>query len=246
MTTAPTAQSLVGRCVLVAGGTGAVGEGVVRQLLEAGATVVVPGRNEAALERLSEVLGTPKTLLTMPADIGDDERAHWLRGEIMSVCGGLDAAVASLGGWIEGHDLDHLPIDTWRTVLDNNLTSHWIAARTFAPMVRERSGTYLMLNGGAALGPAPKAGAMSIAAGAQRMLAQVLDAENDGLRVHSLVLDTPILTRARPEGRPSWPSAEEVGRAVVALLRGDAKRSPELELRVRNRAQLHALAQPPA
>lgn len=35
---------LSGRTVLVPGGTGNVGEGVVRTLLEAGATVLVPGR----------------------------------------------------------------------------------------------------------------------------------------------------------------------------------------------------------
>jgi 3-oxoacyl-[acyl-carrier protein] reductase len=48
---------LAGRRVLVPGGTGGVGEGVVRAFLAAGADVVVPTRSDARGAELRQALG---------------------------------------------------------------------------------------------------------------------------------------------------------------------------------------------
>lgn len=48
---------LSGKIALIAGGTGGVGEGIVRAFLKEGATVVVPSRSSENLEQLRGYLG---------------------------------------------------------------------------------------------------------------------------------------------------------------------------------------------
>jgi NAD(P)-dependent dehydrogenase (short-subunit alcohol dehydrogenase family) len=61
MTSIGTTPELSRRRVLVPGGTGAVGEGVVRRYLAAGATVVVPTRSKGRAEQFLRVLGDATT-----------------------------------------------------------------------------------------------------------------------------------------------------------------------------------------
>lgn len=55
--TRSTDHDLSGRRVLVPGGTGAVGEGIVRRYLAAGADVVVPTRTPPRAEEFQRMLG---------------------------------------------------------------------------------------------------------------------------------------------------------------------------------------------
>jgi len=61
MNEVPSIHDLSGRRVLVPGGTGGVGEGIVRAYLDAGADVVVPTRSEARGAELRAALGTVGT-----------------------------------------------------------------------------------------------------------------------------------------------------------------------------------------
>ena len=49
---------LEGKTAFVAGGTGGVGEGIVRAFLDEGATVVVPSRKQENLDQLRGYLGS--------------------------------------------------------------------------------------------------------------------------------------------------------------------------------------------
>jgi NADP-dependent 3-hydroxy acid dehydrogenase YdfG len=50
-------EKLDSKIALIAGGTGSVGEGIVRAFLKQGATVVVPSRTAERLEQLRGYLG---------------------------------------------------------------------------------------------------------------------------------------------------------------------------------------------
>jgi 3-oxoacyl-[acyl-carrier protein] reductase len=203
---------------MVAGGAGEVGEGVVRALLEAGATVVVPSRSWERLEALAARLepGLRARLEAHELAVGTPEGAAELRRRI-EARGRLDLVVASLGGWWRGGPLTEVPLETWRRILDDNLTSHFVVARTFLPLVMASAGTYVLLNGAASRIPVAGSGPVSVAASAQIMLKDVLVAETRGTaaRVCTLVIDTPVRTRSRPDGGPEWLSADEVGELVL-------------------------------
>ena len=106
---------LVDKTVLVAGGAGEVGEGITRQLLRAGAKVIVPSRGEDKLNTLHDFLKDEDTfrLVTMVGSIGDPEGALVLRGHIQQEVGEVDHIVVSLGGWWQGKRLVDIDIALW-------------------------------------------------------------------------------------------------------------------------------------
>lgn len=61
---------LSGRRVVILGGTGSVGEGIVRAWLAAGADVVVPSRTQGRADQFTEVLGE-----VTDVGVAADERA---------------------------------------------------------------------------------------------------------------------------------------------------------------------------
>lgn len=213
-----------GQTIIVAGGAGSVGQGIVRALLDAGAKVHVPTRRVAELDRLSELVsGDAFARLTVhDVDFGDGHAAQRFLGAVLAEDDRLDGVVASLGGWRQGSELAAVASEEWATIVRNNLTSHIDAARLFIPALSRQAmlPCYLMINGGASHQPVPLAGPMSIVSAAQTMIVRVLAAENGtkGVRVNQLILNTPIITHHRPQGRATWLTADEVGAVAAWIL----------------------------
>ncbi len=234
---------LRGKVTLVAGGAGEVGEGIVRVFLQSGATVVVPSRSEQRLADLRRRVAPTDSdrLVTMVVSVGTHQGAVAVRDAIAHQVGPLDAVVASLGGWWQGKPLVDVPLDAWQRVLDGGLTTHFNVARTFLPLLADRPGaSYTFINGGAAEFPAALAGPVSIVAAAQLMMKNVLaeEMQDRQVRINTLLLNTPILTRSRPQGEPEWLTANEAGlyAAYLASERGADVRGKTI--RLYQRAQL--------
>ncbi len=208
------------RRILIAGGTGDVGVEIVASLLKAGAHVVALTRSRARAEGLpndpglSVVEGFPDT----------DESVAKLRREVDRL-GPIDGSVASLGPWFHGPGIVDLPKAGWDHMVAASLTSHFMFARLAVPSLKP-GGRHLMINGGAALGPAPHSGVVSIMARAQTMLAEVLAAENPSRSVHTLMLLSIIATRARPDPDPRWITAHAVGEECARLFTAEAIVAP--------------------
>lgn len=204
---------LSGRVALVAGGAGAVGEGIVRSFLDAGATVVVPSRSEDRLRSLRERLEEPKGLLTLEGDVGSPEGAVRVRDRALADAGSLDAVVASVGGWWQGSHLVDTDPDTWHRVVDANLTTHFSVARAFLPVLRDRPGSsYLMIIGDAADHPVKGASLVTVTSAGVLGMFRSLVHEHSGTQVRiNALYPGPLITRDRPEGKPEWLTAAEVG-----------------------------------
>lgn len=215
---------LNGRVALVAGGAGAVGEGVVQAFLDAGATVVVPSRAEQRLQALRERLGDPKGLVTIEGDVGSADGATEVRDRALEAAGQLDAVVAAVGGWWQGPHLVDVEPDTWRRVVDDNLTTHYTLARAFLPALRERPGTsYLVIVGDAADHPVKGASLVTVtSAGVLGMFRSLVHENRDApVRVNALYLG-PLITRDRTEGKSEWLTAAEAGSYAAHLASDDA------------------------
>lgn len=218
---------LDGKTALIAGGTGGVGEGIVRAFLNEGATVVVPSRSDDRLQQLTDRLEGSATerLISIVGDMSDIEPAEELRQQILSKVGQLNAVVASLNGrWNEDIPLVKTSLDDWRRMIDSNLTAHFIAAKTFLPML-ERGSSYTLIGGGAALKAMPNYGLVCIPAAAEVMLTQVLieEMKGSGVRINEVILNSYIVTGERDgEGHPEWITADEVGRYTAWLASDEA------------------------
>ena len=219
--------SLEGARIVVAGGTGGVGEGIVRTLLREGARVIATSRSEEKLRDLEAYCGDIDSgeLITLAGDLGDEEPARALQHQIFERFRELDVAVASLGGWTHGKPLTSVDMPTWSRILRDSLTAHFLALRMLVPLLHPKTGIYVHINSFGAEQPFPMAGPIAMAAAAQKsmMLTLAEELKPTGIRVFELILG-PVNTRARTRegmGRPELYSSEEVGEFVTALVTSD-------------------------
>ena len=222
---------LDGKICLVAGGTGNVGEEIVKAFIEAGATTVVPSRTRQKLDGLSAFLGlspsSAERLSLLEGRLDDPADAERLRDEVLRRHGTLDAVVASLGGtWEEQLPLVEVPMETFRTYQDSNLNAHLITARTFLPLLAQHKGTsYTLLGGLSAVLAIARYSPVGINSAAQLMMAKVLIEEMKGtpVRINQVVFGF-INTRARAaHAKPEWVTAREVGDFVAYLASDEAR-----------------------
>jgi NAD(P)-dependent dehydrogenase (short-subunit alcohol dehydrogenase family) len=216
--------------ILVAGGTGGVGEAIVRALLGAGHRVIVPSRSEARLDRLRHDAAGSHELVTFTGEIGTLEGAQRIRDRIAREFGRLDVLIASLGGWWEGGLLDATPA-VWDTVMNEMLRTHYVFAHVFVPVLSAQTGggRYIGIGGGAAYHPIRNSSLVSIAAAAQLMLTRALRREigDPDVDILELVVDGPVRTRDSEHiSAPDWITAGDVGRVVVELVAGGTTTDP--------------------
>ena len=214
---------LEGKTACVVGGASAVGEGIVRVFLDEGAArVVVPaGSSEELADLRARLTGAAgERLETVEADAGEPAGAAKLREFLLASGAPLDVAVVSIDSSWKGPRLLDLPLEEWRRATAS-LTAHVVVAQTLLPLLENRAGaTCLFLNTGAALAAVPNAAPVSIASAAQLMLKNALVAEaheGSAVRILSLVIAAPVLSRDREEGEPNWLSAEDAGRYAAWL-----------------------------
>jgi len=209
--------------VVVLGGTGAVGQGVVAALLEAGSPVLVPGRDPGRLAALRARFADEPALDTLLGSVADDASARVLADRISARRRPLGAIVAALGGpYSRGRVIDR-PGDALLSALQLDLMPHVHAVHHLLPLLRdhEHPRRFVIIGSPAGIKPWAAHGDSSITAAALRMFAQVAHQEAAAIdvRVQMMEVGDPVCT---PDNAANacvgWPSALLVGRRLVSLL----------------------------
>src|SRR5688500_13823836 len=117
------AALLGGRTVLVAGGTGKVGQYLVRSLLDHGANVVVPSRSAQRLAALRDSLADRhvERFSSFVCDLRDEATADLLRDELPKTARSLQGVVASLGRFVTSPSLLTAPVADIQNALNDYL-----------------------------------------------------------------------------------------------------------------------------
>lgn len=226
---------MTARTTLVTGGTGGLGRGVVRSLLERGDTVHVPWISAAEAEELRTdtaalVDGGGGTLVLAEGDVTDPA---WLAGysDHLKVEGGLDALLNLVGGFAMA-PLHETGVDAWDRMMTLNARSAFLVTRAMIPLL-EASGRGAVVN--VASAPAVRGGGAGMAAyvaskGAVVSLTRALAAEvaGDGVTVNA-VAPTTIYTDATVAAMPEadhdgWIRPAEVGSLMLWFTGPDARR----------------------
>jgi NAD(P)-dependent dehydrogenase (short-subunit alcohol dehydrogenase family) len=209
------------KVALIAGGGGAVGEGIVEKFLKAGAKVIVPSRSKEKLDALQIKFSDGKNnLMLICEDIGNESGAAKVRDEILQKFGRLDTVVASVGGWWQGLPVVNIPLETWNEVLANNLTSHFIVAKNFLPVLLEQNaGNYIFIAGQGGVYPVPQSIPISVEVAGELMLAKGLQAENKDTKVqiNVLLLGFVNTKERRGDAQNDWITSEDVGEFAARL-----------------------------
>jgi len=131
---------LSGRVAIVTGGNGGIGLGMARGLAEAGAAVVVAGRDQAksaaAVAEL-EALGAPA--LAVAVDVTQEAACRALVAAAVDRFGRLDILVNNAGTNIRRQPQEYT-LEEWRTVLDTNLTGAFLCCQAAYPAMRDGGG----------------------------------------------------------------------------------------------------------
>jgi 2-deoxy-D-gluconate 3-dehydrogenase len=128
---------LKGRVALVTGGNGGIGLGMAQGLAQAGATVVVAGRdakkNGSALEALK---GAGGKALSVQGDLKDEASCRRIVDEAAQKAGRLDILVNNAGMNIRKPPQD-LKFAEWREVLAVNLDSAFVCSQAAYPHLKK-------------------------------------------------------------------------------------------------------------
>ena len=229
-----------GKVILVAGGTGAVGEGIVKYLAENGATVLVPTRSEdKALDALGYV-DQPyrKNVFYLFDDISDEADAQKMHDVIVDHFEQLDGMVSSLGGWWQGAALTDITKAEWEELMQGLLTAHFVASKTLMPLLRHSNYTFISGVSAEDAAFSKYSGPVAPAGAAVLMLSELYAVEMAGrFNVNALVLG-PVNTRVRPTSyrKDSYVSSKTVGELIGALhfenanpITGERLRVPDVE-----------------
>jgi NADP-dependent 3-hydroxy acid dehydrogenase YdfG len=218
--------TLAGKVAWITGGGSGIGQAGAVALAEAGATVVVSGRRDHALdETAARIAAVGGTCERVAMDVADRHAVQRAGEQVLARHGRIDILVASAGMNVPKRALRHVEAQDWDRVVQANLNG--VAYCTFAalPAMRKQGGG-LVINVGSWLGrwPSYTGGAaynatkMAVVAFTHQLN---LEEGMNGVRATVIFpgeVNTPILkTRPvppQPEERERMLQSEDLGRTI--------------------------------
>ena len=208
-----------GRRVIITGGTRGIGNAIAAGFAEAGARVVISGRDaEVAAAKAAELDGDVHGL---PLDVTGGESVQQFFAAAIEWLGGIDVLVAN-AGITRDKLVMALKDEDWDEVLGTNLRGAFLCAReAIRPMIRNRSGRIIAVtsvigltgNPGQGNYAASKAGLIGLV----KSLAQEVASRN--ITVNAVapgMIDTDMSADLPPKAREAIESRIPAGRAGTA------------------------------
>jgi len=134
-------RRLRGRVALVTGATRGIGLAIARSLAHEGCNLILTGRDEAALARVSRELIRKKIrVLAEPCDVRDPHSVDALFRSIRQHSKRLDILINNAGIAHANLPVDKLPFPVWKSVIETNLDGTFLVTQA-SLAVMKRGGT---------------------------------------------------------------------------------------------------------
>ncbi|MGA2500067.1 MAG: SDR family oxidoreductase [Tepidisphaeraceae bacterium] len=204
---------------VVTGASSGVGRAVAVRLAKAGWNVAVVARRAEQLAETIRLAGEAgKNMAAFVCDIGDARGVEKMAAGVRKRFGQVRALVNAAGTNAPRRSWREVSVESWREIMETNLTGAYLCTRAFLPGMRERHcGSVVNVVSDAGLTANAKAGAAYVMSKfGMTGMTQSLNCEEreNGIRATSIFpgdIDTPLL-----EKRPVMPTAEARARMLQA------------------------------
>ena len=224
------------KVALVTGAGSGIGRAVALALMQAGYAAVLAGRRQ---DKLEETAGEGKSAgaksLVIPTDVSDPAAVKALFARSREAFGRLDVLFNNAGIGAPAVPLEELPYETWKKVVDTNLTGMFLCTQEAIKIMKEQDprGGRIINNGSiSAHAPRPRSVAYTATKHAVSGLTKStsLDCRDYGIACGQIDIGnaaTPLTERMvqgrgvmQADGRMAVEprmNADDVGRAVVYM-----------------------------
>ena len=131
-------MSAAAKIAIVTGAGTGVGKAASVALAGAGWKVVLSGRRREPLDEVAEQIGTDNALV-VPTDVTDPESIKALFDATVARFGRLDMLFNNAGIGAPPVPLEDLPLETWRQVVDTNLTAIFLCTQHAFRIMRDQN-----------------------------------------------------------------------------------------------------------
>jgi 2-deoxy-D-gluconate 3-dehydrogenase len=170
--------SLANKRALITGGSRGLGAEIAEVFADAGADLVITGRDRAGLAQTQgvvEALG--RRCHSIEADLRTVEGAREVGRKALEHFGTVDILINN-AGIVHLHSLLEATVDEWDETQCVNLRAPWLLSQAVVPgMIAQRAGKIVNISSSAAVQPPEDHGAYSAAKGGLNVLTQAMAAE---------------------------------------------------------------------
>jgi NAD(P)-dependent dehydrogenase (short-subunit alcohol dehydrogenase family) len=213
-------MQLNGRVVLIAGGSGALGQTVIPAFTRAGAQVITADRRSGSTQVAK--------VDAKSADVADEADVQRLVSDVLRETGRIDALINLVGGFAMGR-VEETDAALWQRMLTMNVTAAFLLSKAVLPhMVARGTGRMVHVAAWAAVEPFPGAAAYIVSKSSLLALIRVLALElsGSGVTVNGVLpgtIDTPANRASMPQVDPStWTKPESIADTLLFLASEEA------------------------
>src|SRR5207237_9788308 len=121
---------LDGKRAVITGGSRGLGRAMAQAFAEAGADLVLAGRDAGNLAKAqTELAALGRRVEVVAADLETPEGTEKFCDAVLAQHAPIDILVNNVGGRRENIATDTMPLETWRRLVDLNLTSAFLCTK---------------------------------------------------------------------------------------------------------------------
>jgi NAD(P)-dependent dehydrogenase (short-subunit alcohol dehydrogenase family) len=130
---------LNGKRLFITGGSRGLGREMALAIADAGADVVLVGRDRPSLEKTAgDVRALGRQAAVLQGDVGIPEECERICTTALREHGPIDVLINNVGGRRQSIPTEQMPLATWRELMDLNLTSCFLCTRLIGGAMVER------------------------------------------------------------------------------------------------------------
>jgi NADP-dependent 3-hydroxy acid dehydrogenase YdfG len=128
------------KTVLITGGGSGIGLALARAFSRSGYSVVISGRDLKRLQTAADELRKSNAaVIAIACDVRDPVSVEKMFKEVAALYSTLDVLINNAGVAHALTPVDRLPVETWKQVIDTNITGTFLVTRAALPLMRAGS-----------------------------------------------------------------------------------------------------------